>query len=77
MEFRPERANAHQHVAFGRGAHFCIGMHLARAQLEEGVHLMAQRLRRPRVAGDITWRPYLGIWGLRTLPIQFEPAAAF
>lgn len=76
MEFRPERANAHQHVAFGRGAHFCIGMHLARAQLEEGIHLMAQRLRKPRVAGEITWRPYLGIWGVRTLPIQFEPAAA-
>jgi hypothetical protein len=23
--------------------------------------------------GEVTWRPYLGIWGLRTLPI--EPAA--
>jgi cytochrome P450 len=76
MEFRPERTNAHQHVAFGRGAHFCIGMHLARAQLEEGVHLIAQRLRNPRIIGDLTWRPYLGIWGVRTLPIQFEPAAA-
>ncbi len=74
MEFRPERSNVHQHLAFGRGAHFCIGMHLARAQLEEGIHLIAQRLRRPSVAGDVTWRPYLGIWGLRTLPIRFEPA---
>lgn len=76
MQFRPERSNAHQHVAFGRGAHFCIGMHLARAQLEEAVHLIAQRLRRPRLSGEVSWRPYLGIWGLRTLPIQFEPAAA-
>jgi len=76
MEFRPDRANAGAHVAFGRGAHFCIGLHLARAQLEEGVHLIAQRLRRPRLAGELTWRPYLGIWGIRTLPIQFEPAPA-
>ena len=76
MEFRPDRANASAHVAFGRGAHFCIGLHLARAQLEEGVHLIAQRLRRPRLAGELTWRPYLGIWGIRTLPIQFEPAPA-
>lgn len=74
MEFRPERSNVHQHLAFGRGAHFCIGMHLARAQLEEGIHLIAQRLCRPSVAGAVTWRPYLGIWGLRTLPIRFEPA---
>jgi cytochrome P450 len=74
MEFRPDRANAREHVAFGRGAHFCIGLHLARAQLEEGVHLIAQRLHRPRVAGELTWRPYLGIWGIRTLPIQFDSA---
>ena len=75
MEFHPARTNVHQHMAFGRGAHFCIGMHLARAQLEEAVHLIAQRLRKPRLTGEVTWRPYLGIWGLRTLPIQFEPAA--
>jgi cytochrome P450 len=75
LEFRPERSNAHQHMAFGRGAHFCIGMHLARAQLEEAVHLIAQRLRKPKVTGEVTWRPYLGIWGLRNLPIEFEPAA--
>jgi cytochrome P450 len=76
MEFLPNRTNASEHVAFGRGAHFCIGLHLARAQLEEGLHLIAQRLRRPRLTGELSWRPYLGIWGLRTLPIQFEPAAA-
>jgi cytochrome P450 len=63
-------------MAFGRGAHFCIGMHLARAQLEEAVHLIARRLRKPTVSGEVTWRSYLGIWGLRTLPIRFEPAAA-
>lgn len=74
MEFRPDRTNSGEHVAFGRGAHFCIGLHLARAQLEEGVHLIAQRLCRPRLAGEVTWRPYLGIWGIRSLPIEFEPA---
>jgi cytochrome P450 len=75
MEFRPDRTNVHQHMAFGRGAHFCIGMHLARAQLEEAVHLIAKRLTKPRVTGELSWRPYLGIWGLRTLPIEFEAAA--
>jgi len=41
-------------------------------QLEEGLHLIAQRLEHPRIAGNIAWRPFLGAWGFRTLPISFE-----
>ena len=52
--------------------HICLGQYLAKAQLEEGLHLIAQRLRRPRLAGEATWRPFLGAWGLRTLPIAFN-----
>jgi cytochrome P450 len=76
MDFQPERANVDQHVAFGRGKHFCIGLHLARAQLTEGVHLIAQRIRNPRLVGEVTWRPYLGIWGARSIPIKYDPAPA-
>lgn len=74
MEFRPERVQTTRHLAFGRGMHMCLGQHLARAQLEEGLHLIAQRLRKPRLAGEISWRPFLGAWGLRSLPIAFEPS---
>jgi cytochrome P450 len=74
MEFQPDRVRTTRHLAFGRGMHMCLGQHLAKAQLEEGLHLIAQRLRRPRLAGEVTWRPFLGAWGLRTLPIAFEPA---
>ena len=73
--FQPSRPDSNRHFAFGRGIHMCLGQHLARAQLQEGVHLIAQRLRNPRLAGEITWRPFPGVWGLRTLPIKFEPAA--
>lgn len=72
MEFRPERVQSPRHIAFGRGAHFCLGQHLATAQLEEGIHLIAQRLANPRLAGEVSWRPFLGAWGLRTLPISFD-----
>lgn len=72
QDFDPERANALQHIAFGRGEHFCIGMHLARAQIEEGLKLVAQRLHRPRPAGEVTWRPYMGVWGIQSLPIEFD-----
>jgi cytochrome P450 len=73
--FRPEREQKNRHMAFGRGAHICLGQYLARAQLEEGTHLIAQRLTRPRLDGEVTWRPFPGVWGIRTLPIAFEPGA--
>jgi cytochrome P450 len=73
-EFDPERENAGRHVAFGRGPHICIGQFLARNQLQEGLHLIAQRLRNPRLDGEIEWRPFLGAWGLKGLPIAFDPA---
>jgi cytochrome P450 len=76
LEFNPERTHATRHIAFGRGLHMCIGQHLARAQLEEGLHIIAQRLVNPKLAGEVTWRPFLGTWGLGTLPISFEAGPA-
>jgi hypothetical protein len=40
------------------------------------VHLIAQRITQPRLAGEVTWRPFFGVWGIRTLPIEFEPGPA-
>lgn len=74
MAFNPERTHANRHIAFGRGMHLCLGQYLARAQLEEGLHLMAQRITNPRLAGEVAWRPFPGVWGLKTLPIAFDPA---
>ncbi len=73
MTFDPDRVSSNRHMAFGRGAHICLGQFLARIQLVEGLHLIAQRITKPRHAGDIIWRPFLGAWGLQTLPIAFEP----
>jgi cytochrome P450 len=76
MAFDPERTQRPRHIAFGRGAHMCLGQYLATAQMEEGLHLIAGRLTAPRLAGEVTWRPFRsGAWGIRTLPIAFEPAA--
>ena len=74
LRFDPERENAGRHLAFGRGAHICMGMFIARAQLQEGLHLIAQRLKNPRLNGKIVWRQFLGAWGPRDLPIAFDPA---
>lgn len=74
LAFDPDRRPDTPHVAFGRGPHHCIGQFLARAQLQEGLHAIARRLRNPRRTGDISWRPLLGAWGLTTLPIAFDAA---
>src|SRR5207245_1936055 len=60
----------------GRGMHLCLGQFIARAQLEEGLHLIAQRMTAPRPAGEIGWRPFPGVWGIKGLPIEFTPAPA-
>lgn len=76
LRFDPERTDGARHAAFGRGAHICLGQFIARAQLQEGLHLIAQRLPAPRVAGEIGWRPFLGAWGLTHLPLAFAVPGA-
>ncbi|MDG2004805.1 MAG: cytochrome P450 [Novosphingobium sp.] len=71
-QFDPARANANRHAGFGRGAHICVGQFLAKAILEESLHLIAQRLRSPRIDGEVEWRPFLGAYGLKHLPIAFD-----
>ena len=73
-QFDPERENAARHVAFGRGVHICIGQYLVLAQMQEALHLIARRMRNPRLVGERVWRPFIGTWGLWSLPIAFDPA---
>ncbi len=75
LAFSPERESENRHLAFGRGEHICLGQFLARAQLEEGLHLITQRLHHPQLDGEIAWRPFLGAWGLRSLPLRFDVSA--
>jgi cytochrome P450 len=70
--FDPERENNGRNIGFGRGPHLCIGQFIARNQLQEGLHLIAQRLRNPRLDGAVEWRPFLGAWGPKSLPIAFD-----
>ncbi len=74
--FDPDRPidPAKRHVAFGLGRHMCLGQYIARAQLQEGLHLIAQHMRNPHEVGEKGWRPYPGVWGINGLPIAYEPA---
>lgn len=72
-DFDPDRSHKDRHLAFGQGMHVCLGRYLARAQAEEGLHLIAQRITKPRLAGGVSWRPFPGVWGIKSLPIEFDP----
>jgi cytochrome P450 len=72
--FDPDRKQTNRHLAFGRGMHMCLGQYIARAQIEEGLHQIAQRIREPRLVGEYGFRPFLGVWGLKGLPIAFRSA---
>lgn len=65
-----------RHVAFGLGKHMCLGQYIARAQLQEGIHLVARTMRDPRADGEPGWRPFPGVWGIKGLPIAFTPSMA-
>ncbi len=75
-KFDPERVSENRHVAFGRGSHMCPGQHLARTQVIEALHLITQRLKNPRLNGEVKWRAFLGVWGPDKLPIKFDPEPA-
>ena len=72
---RPIKPDA-RHISFGLGKHMCLGQYIARAQLQEALHQIAQRMREPKLAGEIGWRPFFGTWGLDGLPIEFESGRA-
>lgn len=76
--FDPDRVvdPANRQLAFALGKHMCLGQYIARAQLQEALHQVARRIRNPRLAGTVGWRPFFGAWGLKGLPIEFTAGEA-
>jgi cytochrome P450 len=74
--FDPDRPTlpGRRHIAFSLGKHTCLGQYIARAQIEEALHIIPQRLEKPSLAGDYGWRPFAGAWGMKGLPIVFTPS---
>ena len=73
MHFDPDREKK-THLAFGWGIHFCPGMFLAYALLEEAVPIVVRRLLRPRIAGKLEYVGPFGPWAVRSLPIEWDVA---
>jgi cytochrome P450 len=58
-------------LTFGAGAHYCLGVNLARAELEEALTFLPTRLPNLALDGPPVATGVEGIYGMRTLPIRW------
>ena len=72
--FDVTRSSAQPMLTFGGGIHYCLGVHLAKAELVEALSILTQRWATVRVAGPAPWKPVNGITGPSTLPIELSLA---
>jgi cytochrome P450 len=62
------------HFGFGHGAHFCIGAHLARLEMQVALTSLLTRFPDLRLAvpdDEVEWKDGSAVWGLVHLPVTF------
>ena len=81
-EFRVDRPNAKEHLAFGRGVHSCPGGPLARAEARISLERILDRTRNIRLSEEhhgppsarhFEYEPTWVLRGMRALHIEFDP----
>jgi cytochrome P450 len=71
-EFDAERRNANQNLAFGAGPHRCLGMHLARLELQVVLREWHIRIPHYRIRPGTNLQERGGQLTLPTLPLEWE-----
>lgn len=66
--FDPDRPD-NRHLAFGHGAHFCLGAPLARLEAKLALAAVTARFPNVRLAGEPEYRPNVTLRGMATLPV--------
>jgi len=59
-------------LTFGAGIHYCAGANLARAEMQEALAFLAERVASLALAGEPEFGTPSGIYGLETLPLKLE-----
>ena len=62
-------------VSFGRGAHFCLGAHLARSEARLAVRTLLTRYPELALAGEPIYRPHPLIRHMTSLPLRLRAGA--
>jgi cytochrome P450 len=73
-EFDISRDPADRLLTFGAGPHFCLGSHLARAELAEALTFLPARTPDLRPAGPVQLGGVEGIYGVDALPLAWSAA---
>ncbi|MFG1783682.1 cytochrome P450 [Rhodococcus oryzae] len=67
-----DRPGIRSHLAFGKGAHFCIGSALARMEALAAVTLLLERSTRISIADEASWVPSIFVRRHLRLPLQIS-----
>ncbi|MBV9046573.1 MAG: cytochrome P450 [Alphaproteobacteria bacterium] len=74
-KFRIDREN-NRHVAFGYGAHVCLGQHLAKMEIRAFFKELLSRLDHIEMTGATSRVKSTFVSGLKTLPVRYKIRAA-
>lgn len=70
-EFRLHRPNIGDHIAFGRGAHYCAGSHLGRLEMQVMLEELVHATSRIEVTGPVRSSPFPEI-GPSSVPVRLH-----
>jgi cytochrome P450 len=72
--FDPARSNARTHLAFGKGAHMCIGNMLSRKELTVAFQEILPRIKAIHIKdrSALVYHPNMVLRGTAALPLEFE-----
>jgi cytochrome P450 len=75
--FDPDREHLKDHLAFGKGIHFCLGANLSRLEGKVALEELSRRLDSFTLSADndFSYHPSFMLRGLTRLAIEFTPAA--
>jgi cytochrome P450 len=66
--------NPSDQLAFGRGVHLCVGIHLARLEGHAMLNAVADRVETLELGGEPKWVDNTTLHGLARLPLRLHPA---
>lgn len=72
--FDPDRPNLKEHLAFGKGVHFCLGAPLSRLEMQIAFERIARRVERIDLVADQAFRyfPSFVLRGLTGLQVRMN-----
>ena len=63
------------HIAFGAGAHVCLGQHIARVEIDAMLREVLTRMHDIELAQPPEWLASNFISGPKRMPVRFRPGA--